>query len=186
MFAGGAAVVAKHVKAAGADVSFSTVLGNDAAKDFVLKDLDEAGVVVHAFVDRTRPTTQKERFIADGYKMLQVDRVDNRRGLGARRCAFLSDSMADSRADVVIFSDFRHGIFNRQDASAILRERVPGRRAQGGGQPGVEPLGQYPGLHRLRSADAERARGAVRARRSGFGGAAARARSSSGAPGCKH
>ena len=44
MFAGGAAVVAKHVKAAGAEVSFSTVLGNDAAKDFVLKDLDEAGI----------------------------------------------------------------------------------------------------------------------------------------------
>ena len=37
VFAGGAAVVAKHVKAAGGDVSFSTVLGNDAVKDFVLR-----------------------------------------------------------------------------------------------------------------------------------------------------
>ena len=76
-FAGGAASWPAP-EGAGAEVSFSTVLGNDAARDFALRDLDEAGIVVHGFVDRTRPTTQKERFIADGYKMLQVDRVDNR------------------------------------------------------------------------------------------------------------
>ena len=63
-------------------MSFSTVLGEDAVKDFVLDDLRQAGIAVHACVDRTRPTTQKERFIADGYKMLQVDRVDNRADLG--------------------------------------------------------------------------------------------------------
>jgi rfaE bifunctional protein kinase chain/domain len=123
VFAGGAAVVAKHVKAAGAEVSFSTVLGNDAAKDFVLKDLEEAGVVVHGFIDRTRPTTQKERFFADGYKMLQVDRVDNR-AVSDRALRYLSESMADSRPDVVIFSDFRHGIF-RSKSIRVLRERVP-------------------------------------------------------------
>ena len=123
IFAGGAAVVAKHVKAAGAEVSFSTVLGNDTAKDFVLKDLEEAGIVVHGFIDRTRPTTQKERFIADGYKMLQVDRVDNR-AVSDRVLRFLSESMADSRPDVVIFSDFRHGIF-RSRSIRMLKERVP-------------------------------------------------------------
>ena len=123
IFSGGAAVVAKHVKAAGAEVSFSTVLGNDAAKDFVLKDLEEAGITVHAFIDRTRPTTQKERFIADGYKMLQVDRVDNR-AVSEKALRFLSDSMGASGADVVIFSDFRHGIF-RPKSIRILRERVP-------------------------------------------------------------
>src|SRR5262249_61409526 len=75
-FAGGAAVVAKHVRAAGASVVFSTVLGEDALKEFVLKDLDEAGVTCRPFVDRTRPTTHKERFIAGGYKLLQGDRLD--------------------------------------------------------------------------------------------------------------
>src|SRR5258705_8186480 len=123
IFAGGAAVVAKHVKAAGAEVSFSTVLGNDAAKDFVLKDLEEAGVVVHRFVDRTRPTTQNERFFADGYKMLQVDRVDNR-AVSDRALRYLSESMADSRPDVGIFSDFRHGIC-RSKSIPVLRDRGP-------------------------------------------------------------
>src|SRR5208282_700503 len=35
-YVGGAGVVAEHLKAAGADVAFSTVLGEDALKDFVL------------------------------------------------------------------------------------------------------------------------------------------------------
>ena len=78
VFAGGAAVVAKHVRSTGADVTFSTVVGDDSLKDFVLNDLETAGVVCRPFIDRTRPTTHKERFIADGHKLLQVDRVDNR------------------------------------------------------------------------------------------------------------
>ena len=125
VFAGGAAVVAKHVKAAGGEVSFSTVLGNDPVKDFVLEDLRQAGITVHAYVDRTRPTTQKERFIADGYKMLQVDRVDNR-AVSDRALRALAESLAASPADVVIFSDFRHGIFNRKSIR-LLREGVPAR-----------------------------------------------------------
>src|SRR5216684_5270579 len=38
-FIGGAAVVAKHLRAAGAKVTFSTVLGEDPLKDFVLEGL---------------------------------------------------------------------------------------------------------------------------------------------------
>ena len=125
VFAGGAAVVAKHVKAAGAAVSFSTVLGEDERKDFVLKDLEAAGVTCHPLVDRTRPTTHKERFIADGYKMLQVDRVDNR-PVSERVVASLSERLRTTEADVVIFSDFRHGIFNRQTIGR-LKEALPAK-----------------------------------------------------------
>jgi sugar/nucleoside kinase (ribokinase family) len=99
------------------------VLGNDAVKDFVLRDLEAAGITVHALIDRTRPTTQKERFIADGYKMLQVDRVDNR-AISDRALRTLGESLAASRPDVVIFSDFRHGIFNRKSIR-FLREQIP-------------------------------------------------------------
>ncbi len=77
-FAGGAAVVAKHVKAAGAEVTFTTVLGDDAPRTSCWRTWTRPGSWCTAFIDRTRPTTHKERFIADGYKMLQVDRVDNR------------------------------------------------------------------------------------------------------------
>ena len=123
VFAGGAAVVAKHVRAAGADVVFSTVLGDDALRDFVLKDLGSAGVTCHPFIDRTRPTTHKERFIADGYKLLQVDRVDNR-PVSERALTFLTERLRTTDAQVVIFSDFRHGIFNRQTIGR-LKQALP-------------------------------------------------------------
>ncbi len=123
VFVGGAAVVAKHVKSAGAEVTFSTILGDDALKKFVLKDLETAGVVCHPFVDRTRPTTHKERFISDGHKLLQVDRVDNR-PISERALAFFEKSLRTTNAQIVIFSDFRHGIFNRQSIGR-LKQALP-------------------------------------------------------------
>lgn len=122
MFAGGAAVVAKHMKAAGAEVSFSTVLGDDALKDFVLQDLLDVGVSCHPVIDRTRPTTHKERFIADGHKMLQVDRVDNR-PVSSRILKDMVEAMLGARADIIVLSDFRHGLFNRQNIG-ILRDGI--------------------------------------------------------------
>jgi rfaE bifunctional protein kinase chain/domain len=122
-FSGGAAVVAKHMKTAGADVTFSTVLGNDDLGRYVLEDLEEAGIRCFAHIDSTRPTTHKERFMAETYKLLQVDRVDNRT-ISERALDFLSTAIRGTPADIVVFSDFRHGIFNRQTI-ARLKDAVP-------------------------------------------------------------
>ncbi|OLE55866.1 MAG: ADP-heptose synthase [Acidobacteria bacterium 13_1_20CM_3_53_8] len=112
-FAGGAAVVSKHMRKAGAEVKFSTVLGDDALKDFVLEDLAAQGIQCEPIVDHTRPTTQKSVFIAGGYRMLKVDKLDNH-PISDKILAELKESIADDKVDVVIFSDFRHGIFNRE------------------------------------------------------------------------
>jgi rfaE bifunctional protein kinase chain/domain len=122
-YTGGAAVVAKHMKTVGADVTFSTVLGEDDLGHYVIDDLNEAGVKCLPFVDRTRPTTHKERFIADGYKLLQVDRVDNRT-ISERAQEFLKNTLHNTDTDLVIFSDFRHGIFNRQTIGG-LKAAIP-------------------------------------------------------------
>ncbi len=112
-FVGGAGVVAKHMKMAGADVHFTTVLGEDALKDFVLKDLKEYGVHCEAIIDPTRPTTQKNLFTAGGYRMLKVDKLDNR-PISDRVLDHFTSSIRGSKSDAIIFSDFRHGIFNPQ------------------------------------------------------------------------
>lgn len=122
-YAGGAAVVAKHMKAAGAQVTFSTVLGNDELRKFVVDDLHHAGVECIPFIDRTRPTTLKERFITDGYKMLQVDRVDNG-PISERAVEALCAAIRNSTSDLVVFSDFRHGIFNRRTIDR-LKSAIP-------------------------------------------------------------
>ena len=125
-FSGGAAIVARHLKRAGADVSFSTVLGDDPLKDFVLNELAEAGVSCRPIIDRTRPTTYKERFTTDGHRLLQVDRVDNR-PISDKTLRLIGDEVHSQRADVVILSDFRHGIFNRESIPHIVGQIPAGR-----------------------------------------------------------
>ena len=123
-FVGGAGIVAKHLKSAGADVTFSTVLGEDALAQFALKDLDQAGVKTTPIIDRTRPTTNKNAIIAGGYNLLKVDTLDNR-SISERILATLSEQIAKTEADIVVFSDFRHGLFNRETIPA-LTVAIPG------------------------------------------------------------
>lgn len=124
-YAGGAAVVAKHLRKAGADVVFSTVLGNDALKDFVLNDVRAEGIECDAIVDDTRCTTQKNAFITNGYRMLKVDKLDNR-PVSDKILDRLRDSISKRPADVVVFSDFRHGVFNRQTIPRLTSALPPG------------------------------------------------------------
>ena len=118
-FVGGAGVVAKHMKAAGAEVRFTSVLGDDALKDFVLKDLQDYGVQCDAVVDRTRPTTQKNLFTTQGYRMLKVDKLDNR-PISDKILAQFTGSVSRSKSDALVFSDFRHGIFNQTTIPALI------------------------------------------------------------------
>ena len=110
-FTGGAAIVAKHMAKAAADVTFTTVLGDDALKDFVLKDLEASGVLCNAVVDATRPTTQKNLFTVGGYRLLKVDSVDNR-SISEKVADMFVRHISGTKADAVVFSDFRHGVFN--------------------------------------------------------------------------
>jgi rfaE bifunctional protein kinase chain/domain len=111
-YSGGAAIVAKHLRAAGADVVFSTVLGNDPLKQFVLDDLEKTGVKVQAIIDETRPTTNKNAIVAEGYRLLKIDTLDNR-SISDKIVERLKSQIFATPTDAVVFSDFRHGIFNK-------------------------------------------------------------------------
>lgn len=122
-FSGGAAIVARHLRQAGADVKFTTVLGDDELKDMVLQDLSQSDVQCVPLVDTTRPTTRKTAFIANGYRLLKVDTVDNR-PVSARILSALTDSIKNTPTDAVVFSDFRHGIYHHETIPA-LTESIP-------------------------------------------------------------
>ncbi len=118
-YVGGAGVVAKHLRAAGANVTLTTVLGDDPMKDFALADLEKAGVKVNAVIDHTRPTINKNAFIAGGYRLLKVDTLDNR-GIGGRILEEFRAHIGDTGCDATIFSDFRHGIFNPETIPPLV------------------------------------------------------------------
>src|SRR6516165_8995106 len=69
-FVGGAAIVAKHLRVAGADVTFSTMLGDDDLKDFVLEGLADSGVKCLPIIDKARPTTHKNAYVCGDYRLL--------------------------------------------------------------------------------------------------------------------
>ncbi len=124
-FPGGAAVVAKHLRKAGADVIFSSVMGDDALKDFVVKDLEAAGIRCEVVVDPTRTTTHKNAFITNGYRMLKVDKVDNR-PISEKIQDQLKAQLAAHPVDVAVFSDFRHGLFNKFTIPQLTAAVPPG------------------------------------------------------------
>jgi len=111
-YVGGAGIVAKHLRAAGADVTFSTVLGNDDYRKFVLEDLSNVGVHCLPIIDETRPTTNKNAIVASDYRLLKVDTLDNR-SISDKIVEQLRKQIADVKTQAVTFCDFRHGIFSR-------------------------------------------------------------------------
>ena len=125
-YVGGAGIVAMHLKAAGAEVAFSTVLGDDDMKDFVLGTLTEAQVDCRAIIDSTRPTTRKNAIVASGYRLLKLDTVDNR-GVSDKVVRDLSEAVANVACDAVVFSDFRHGMFNRRSIPTLTAAIPNGR-----------------------------------------------------------
>jgi bifunctional ADP-heptose synthase (sugar kinase/adenylyltransferase) len=106
-------------------VAFSTVLGNDALKDFVLEDLKKIGVDIQAVIDPTRPTTNKNSFVAGGYRLLKVDTLDNR-SVSEKTLEQLCGALGNAAVDAVVFSDFRHGIFSRETIPTLVKA-IPGK-----------------------------------------------------------
>jgi rfaE bifunctional protein kinase chain/domain len=119
-FIGGAAVVAKHLRAAGAEVTFSTMLGDDVLKDFVLEGLADSGVRCMPIIDKARPTTHKNAFVCGDYRLIKVDTLDNR-SITDTQAEKFADQIANVKADAVVFSDFRHGIFNRRTIPGLTK-----------------------------------------------------------------
>ena len=122
-YIGGAGIVAQHLRAAGAEVTFSSVLGKDDLAEFAIKGLKEAGITTKAIIDETRPTTNKNAIIAGGYRLLKVDTLDNR-SISESILEELVEAIETTETDAVVFSDFRHGMFNHWTVPQ-LTEAIP-------------------------------------------------------------
>jgi bifunctional ADP-heptose synthase (sugar kinase/adenylyltransferase) len=124
-YVGGAGIVAKHLIAAGAKVTFSTVLGEDALKNFAVDDMRAAGIDVRAVIDPSRPTINKNAIVVGGYRLLKVDTLDNR-SISDNVLASIANAVRSTPADAVVYSDFRHGLFNRRTIPELIKAIPPG------------------------------------------------------------
>lgn len=110
-YIGGAGIVSQHLRAAGAKVTFSTVLGDDKLKQFVISGLEESDIEIRPIIDNTRPTINKNSIISGDYRLLKIDTLDNR-PISKEILNKLESDIKETTANAVVFSDFRHGIFN--------------------------------------------------------------------------
>ena len=121
IFVGGAGIVAKHLRALGADVKLVTVVGKDTEAEFAINDLNKAGVEVEPIFDRTRPTTVKTRYLSTkGGRLLFKLNVEEDRTISDDILQQVCRTLADISDDAVICSDFRHGIFNKRTIPSIV------------------------------------------------------------------
>ena len=119
-YTGGAAIVAKHLKAAGAEVNFTTILGNDELKNFVISEMKKSKIKLNFILDKNRPTTNKNTIISNNYNLLKIDKVDNQ-PISTNILNKIKDIILKDNYDVFIFSDFRHGIFNKSSILTLSR-----------------------------------------------------------------
>jgi rfaE bifunctional protein kinase chain/domain len=125
---GGAAVVARHAAALGADVTLVTALADDDASEQLRMRLTAEGVAVVA-TDHRKSLVEKERYLVEQQKMLKIDR-GSVAPLDGRREAALAARILDAAADAecVIFADFGYGLITQGLLDRVLpelRRRVP-------------------------------------------------------------
>lgn len=109
-FVGGAGIVASHAAGMGASVTFVSVSGNDAARDYALAGLAAAGVSTLLLLDESRPTTLKQRYRCKGKSLLRVSHLHQGAISAALQTQLLTalDEVLDG-ADLLVFSDFNYG-----------------------------------------------------------------------------
>ncbi len=127
-YVGGAAIVARHIAALGAQASFVTAVGNDALSSEVEEVLRTEGVTPHLVRCRAN-VVEKTRFLVEEEKLLKVESAEvvPLDSLSQRRTASVLEDEA-SKADLVILCDFGFGMITGsllQQVMPMLRKHVP-------------------------------------------------------------
>ena len=75
-FIGGAAVVAAHISALGAQCDFISVVGADSTAELVRQELIAQAIGDGLSSDPSRPTTFKKRYVVENQKLFRVSRLE--------------------------------------------------------------------------------------------------------------
>jgi len=110
-YLGGAAIVASHVHALGAQCSFLSVVGDDDNGLLLKESLEQKGIETNIICDPSRPTTHKIRYMVDQQKLFRVSRLSD---------SFLDEKLENSiiesieatatNIDTIVVSDFVYGL----------------------------------------------------------------------------
>jgi D-beta-D-heptose 7-phosphate kinase/D-beta-D-heptose 1-phosphate adenosyltransferase len=123
---GGAANVARNLSGMAARTTLVGVVGDDEwAATLRSKLVHLAGVEINLIEDRSRPTTVKTRFVAEGQQVLRTDREDSKAvSPQIEKCLLAAYEGALANSDIVVLSDYAKGaLSNSVVAEAISMAR---------------------------------------------------------------
>ena len=171
IFVGGAGIVAAHAKGLGANVTYLSIVGDDETAQFASKKLEEYGVDACLITDKSRPTTLKQRFRADGKTLLRVSHLrhhDIENELSKKILNKLSRVIKN--ADMLIFSDLNYGCLPQHlvnDVIALCNKHNVPMVADSQSSSQMGDISRFPGMLLVTPTEHE-ARLAVRDQTSGL------------------
>ena len=119
-FIGGAAIIAAHASALGAKASLYSVCGDDDLYNFTDITLKKYKVNTNILVDKTRPTTLKMRYKANGKTLLRVNNYKSHSLSDDLNKIFLKRIINDIKdIDLLIFADFSYGLLSDSNIKII-------------------------------------------------------------------
>lgn len=89
-------------------------MGNDKLSNFAEKDLLDNNIKLNIIRDDLRPTTNKNAIVVGDYRMIKIDKIDNR-VVEFDVQEKIQNFIKGTVTDCIIFSDFRHGIFTKEN-----------------------------------------------------------------------
>ncbi len=120
---GGAANVALNIASLGASASVFGVVGDDSNADIMEGLLRERGIAAYGVErDSTRPTTEKQRVIAESQQVVRIDYEDVSpvgEGLLDNVLEKLKAALAKGEFDAVVIEDYAKGFLNAAAAAEI-------------------------------------------------------------------
>jgi D-beta-D-heptose 7-phosphate kinase/D-beta-D-heptose 1-phosphate adenosyltransferase len=127
---GGAGNVVRNLAALGARASLIGIVGEDSWADSLRAQLVRVpNVEVRLITDRSRPTTVKTRYVADGQQVMRADRESREPLSQEMEQRLLAEyESALSETDIVVLSDYAKGVLTESVVrSAVSKAKVVGK-----------------------------------------------------------
>lgn len=121
---GGAANVAKNIKALGAKCVLCAVIGNDENSEEFLRLIEKNQIIGDALVlSDSRKTTVKHRVLSGSQQLLRLDEEDNR-ALNPEENNKLLQNIEEyiDKCDVILLQDYDKGVLNENNIELIIQK----------------------------------------------------------------
>ena len=114
-FIGGAAVVAAHIRALGAQCDLVSVVGSDSPAQWVKQELAAQQIGEGLTTDPTRPTTFKKRYMVESQKLFRVSRLEEQNiDPSIEEKVIEKLKMLAPKAKGIVVSDFVYGVITKR------------------------------------------------------------------------